>query len=299
MPFYIGSPVLLTFTLTDKNGQPVQAASTPPVCTVTLPDATTQTATVAFDSGQMEYTAVGPSTEGGHYSVTWVCTDATYPGGYTDSYDIAPEIEGSILSLAEARRALRITDDSEDDFITEFSRSVTDVVEWHVGPVLQQTIMEELRVGGLKVQLSKPPVLELVAWTSVPAALANATGFSVASANGGPMFPTMVYGVAYPLNQLYADPVKGLVSHTSGLPFYYGPFIWLYSAGRVVVSDSIRTGAKAILKHIYGLERGGQASQASQAAAGDEETTETPFGFAVPNRALEIMAAEMIPAAFA
>jgi hypothetical protein len=298
VPYYIGSPVLLTFTLTDKNGQPVQAASSPPVCTVTLPDETTATPAVLFDTGQIQYQAIGPSALGGHYLVSWECTDTTYPGGSTDSYDISPEIENSILSLTDARRALRITDDSEDDFIAEFSRSVTDVVEWHCGPVLQQTVVEELRVGGLNVQLSKPPVLSLTAWTSVPPQFSADTSRTVPTPPS-PMFPVMVYGVTYPLSQLYCDPEKGIVNHTSGLPFYYGPFLWQYQAGRVVVPESLRTGAKAILKHIYGLERGGQASQASLAAAGDEETTETPFGFAVPNRALEIMASQIIPAAFA
>lgn len=295
MTIYKGTPVPLTFTLTDVNGNAVQAASTPPVVTVTLPDLTTQTPAVTYAGNQ--YAATGPSSQAGHYLVAWSCTDATYPGGLTDSYNISAASELSILSFAEAKRTLRIavSDTTDDDFIREFSPAVTGVVEWYCGPVIQQAVTERLPAGGLTIQLSKTPVLGLTAWTTIPAALATA-GIAVPSP-ASPMFPTRVFGVSYPLSQLYADPVLGTVTHTSGLPFYYGEYIWSYQAGRVVIPDCILDGTRAILRHLYGMERGGGAGSGSMAA--DEETTMTPMGFAVPNRALEMMTPEKIPAAIA
>lgn len=301
---YEGTPVPLTFTLTDANGNPVQAASTPPVATVTLPDGTTQTPAVTFHSGPGNYTATGPSSQAGHHLVSWSCADATYPGGLTDSYDIRGLAETALLSMAEMRRTVRLaaTDTSEDDFLAEFGRSCTDITEWYCGPVIQRTVVEELRVGGLTVILSYPPVTGLIAWTTVPANFPAGSGRSVPSPPS-PMFPVMVFGVTYPLTNLYVSDIgmsglRGEVRHTSGLPFYYGPYLWQYTAGRPVIPECIRAGYKALLKHIYGMERGGAVASASL-GADDEETTETPFGYAVPNRALELMAPEALPGAIA
>ena len=295
MPYFQGQPVPLTFPLTDAAGNPVQAGATQPVLTVTQPDGTT--ATPAVTTG-IPYTAAGPSAQPGHHLVTWVCADATYPGAYTDSYDVAGLSETAILPFADAKRALRIaaSDTSEDDFIREFNEATSQIVEWYCGPVVQQPVTERLPAGGLAVQLSKPPVIGLTAWATIPAGLATA-GIAVPNPPS-PMFPTRVFGVSYPITQLYADPVLGVVTHTSGLPFYYGEYIWSYLAGRPVIPACITNGSKAILKHIFGMERGGSGGSASM-AADDEETTMTPMGFAVPNRALQMMTPEKLPAAIA
>jgi hypothetical protein len=299
VPIYQGEPVPLTYTNTDVNGNPVNPASTQPVCTVTLPDETTATPTVT-NTGPGQFTATYDTTETGRHQVTWICADATYPGAFADVFDVEPTASSNVLSFADAKNTLSIPASNAqwDDWIQHFNAAVTSWLEWYCGPIVQQTIQETLRVGGLVVQLSKPPVLELVEWTSVPTQLANDTGFSVASANSGPMFPVMVYGVAYPLNQLVVEPVKGWVRHTSGLPFYYGPFIWQYTAGRVQVPDSIMYAARTILRHLFAQFRGGAGGAVALGAA-DEETSETPFGFAIPNRVIEMLVNDQIPAAIA
>lgn len=298
MPFYQGQPVPLTFTLTDDDGNPVKAQATAPVLTVTAPDLTTSTPDVAYSNARNLYTATGPSAQAGHYLVAWTCSDATYPGGLADAYNITPLASASILSLADARRTLRLpaADTSEDDFIAEFNPVATEIVEWYCGPVIQRAVTERLPAGGLAIQLSQPPVIALTPWTTIPAGLAGA-GIAV-PAPPSPMFPTRVYGVSYPTEQLYADPVLGTVTHTSGLPFYYGEYIWSYQAGRPVITKDILYGARALLRHLYGLERGG-ASGSGSIAAGDEETTLTPMGYAIPNRVLEALSAQQLPAAIA
>jgi hypothetical protein len=124
----------------------------------------------------------------------------------------------------------------------------------------------------------------------VPAELA-ADGIAVPTPPS-PMFPVMVYGVTYPLTQLHCNGRKAEVRQTSGLPFYYGPYLWQYSAGRPIIPSCISYAARVALKHLFGVERGGAGGSASMAA--DEETTETPFGFAVPNRAIEMLAPEAL-----
>ena len=291
MPYYERDPVPLTFTLRDAGGNPVLAQSTQPVVTVTQPDQTT--ASPAVTTAGNRYTATGPSLQAGHYQVSWSCADVTSPGGFTDAYDVRPMTETSLLSFAECKRALRIDPDdaSEDDFIDEFARATTDIVEWWCGPVNVQPVTERLPAGGLAIQLSKPPVISLTAWTQVPAALAGA-GIAVPNPPS-PMFPTRVFGVSYPLTQLYADPQLGVVTHTSGLPFYYGEYIWSYTAGRPVTPECVQSGFRAILKHVFGMERGGRGSAALGTG---EATTLTPVGYAVPNRALQLMASERLSA---
>ena len=297
MPIYLGQPVPLAFTLTDANGNPVNAVATQPVVTVTLPDLTTATPTVS-NTGTGLYQAVFKTTEAGHHTVAWSCTDATYPGGYADEFDVWSLASTDVLSLLDAKGILSIapSNTTYDDLVQKVNTSITEWLEWYCGKIVPATVVETLRVGGLTVQLSQPPVTQLVAWTSVPPQFAADTS-RVVPTPPSPMFPVMVYGVTYPLSQLFVDPVRGWVRHTSGLPFYYGPYLWQYAAGFSTIPYGIRYAADVTLRHLYGLERGG----AGVAAAGgaDAETTETPFGFAVPNRAIEALAPHQLPAAIA
>ena len=297
MVYYVGAPVPLTFTLTDSSGNPVNAVSTQPVLTLTLPDQTTATPSVS-NPGTGIYTATYDTTLAGHYLVSWSCTDATYPGGSADEFDVWSLASNNVLSMADAKAILSIapSNTAYDDLVTKVNGSVTDWLEWYCGAIVPQTVQETIRVGGLVVQLSRRPVLDLVTWTSIPPGLAN-TPATTALANGGPMFPVMLYGVAYPLNELAFDPEKGWVRHNAGLPFYYGPYVWQYRAGYEVIPQTIRYAASVTLRHLYGLERGGAGVAAAGSA--DEETTMTPFGFAVPNRAIDALAPRQDPGVFA
>jgi hypothetical protein len=297
MPIYAGNPVPLTFTLTNAAGAPVNAVVTQPVVTVTLPDLTTSTPAVS-NTGPGVYTAAYSTTQAGHHTVAWACADATYPGGYADEFDVWSLTSSNVLSLSDAKGILGVSPSSTvfDDLVQKVNGSITAWLEWYCGAIVPQTVVERLRVGGLTVQLSRAPVNSLVAWASVPPQFAADTS-RVVPTPPSPMFPVMVYGVTYPLAQLYADVKTGIVQHTGGLPFYYGPYLWQYQAGYSLIPAGIRLAGSVVLRHLYGLERGGAGVAAAGAA--DEETTMTPFGFAVPNRAIEILAPFQMPAAMA
>ena len=100
------------------------------------------------------------------------------------------------------------------------------------------------------------------------------------------MLRTRVYGIEYPITQLYCDPRRGVVTHTSGLPFYYCPYMWQYQAGRQIIPAGIYEATKIILKHLFMVETTGTGTGTG---SGDEEATQTGFGFAVPNRAMELL----------
>jgi hypothetical protein len=297
VPIYQGQPVPLTFTLTTATGVLVDPSVTQPVLTITLPDTTTVLPAVTHVSTGL-FTATYNTTQAGRHTVAWTCADATHPGGYADEFDVWSLTSTNVLSFLDAKAILNIppANTTWDDLIQKVNASITEWLEWYCGAIVPKTIVEELKVGGLSVQLSWPPVNSLIAWTSVPPQFSADTS-RVVPAPPSPMFPVMVYGVTYPLSQLYADPEKGLVRHTSGLPFYYGPYLWQYSCGYAIVPYAIRYAADVTLRHLFGLERGGAGGAA--VAGADEMTTETPFGFAVPNRAIEALAPHQLPAAIA
>ena len=301
MPIYLGNPVPLTFTLANAAGAPVNAVATQPVVTVTLPDLTTSAPSVS-NTGPGVYTATFATTQAGHHTVSWVCADATYPGGDADEFDVWSLANTDVLSLLDAKAILSIaaSNTTYDDLVQKCNAPITGWLEWYCGAIVPQTVVESLRVGGMVVQLSRPPVNSLVAWTSVPSQFSADTS-RVVPTPPSPMFPVMVYGVTYPLSQLYADKKNGWVRHTSGLPFYYGPYLWQYSAGYSIIPDGIRYAAMVTLRHLFAIERGGAAAVAAGAAvaSADAETTMTPFGFAVPNRALESLAPFQNPGAIA
>ena len=282
-PWFVGSAVPLAWTNTDTQGNAQNAATV--TLTVTLPDGTTAAPTVA-NNGTGVYSAKYVTTQAGHHLALWVATDAAYPGAWADSFEVQALADPTIVSLAEAKDILQLGGTTEFDArLQGWNGSATEVIEYICGPVVQQTVVETLPARGLETHLSKPPVLGLAVWTQVPPELAN-LGITVSSPPS-PMLRTRVYGIEYPLTQLYCDPRRGVVTHTSGLPFYYCDYVWQYQAGRVVIPSGIYDAGKIILEHLYQVYRGGVGAQ--DVASGESVTTLPGFGFAIPNRALELL----------
>jgi hypothetical protein len=280
-PWYQGAQVPLSFQLTDTAGNVAEAALlSSVVLTVIAPDQTTSTPAVAWNADLATYTAAYTSSQFGHHIAVWTCTDATCPGAFTDTFEVQPATDRTIVSLAEAKQVLHLTDTTEfDSVIQGYNASITDWIDYVCGPVVPRTVVERLPSRGVMQVLSKPPVMKLVAWTTVPPGL---PGIAVPTPPS-PMFPTMQFGLPYPLDQLYADPKTGIVTHTSGLPFIYGSYLWQYQAGRPAIPAGIYKASQIALEHLYMVERGG-----ADAASG-EDVTVTGFGFAVPNRAVTLL----------
>jgi hypothetical protein len=292
-PWYVGVQVPLPFTLTDSTGaaQDASGGTGTVVATVTLPDGTTSTPAVTHvgAAGSGQYQALYTTTQAGHHIITWAVAGTT-PGSYTDSFEVQAATDPTIVSLAEAKEILKLSTAQYDLQVQGHNAACTDVIEYYCGPVVQRTIIEELPSHGTEMFLSKPPVLQLLAWTVLPAQF-SAQGITLPSPPS-PMLRTRLYGLEYPLTQLHVDNERGIVTHTGGLPFIYCAYAWQYSAGRVIIPAGIYEAAKVILKHLYAVERGGQAG-GTQAAYGESETTMTPLGFAIPNRAFEMMRPQM------
>jgi hypothetical protein len=287
-PWYQGTVVPLSWVNTDTADSPQDAASIGSVSvTITLPDGTTASPSPTVTrTGVGSYTAQYPTVQAGHHVILWRSTDGTYPGAYADTFEVQSAQDGTIVSLAEAKDILHLSGTTDQDArLQGFNGSATNVVEYMCGPVVRQTVTETLPSRGLETMLSKPPVIALVPWTQVPPELAG-LGITV-PVPASPMIRTRVYGIEYPANQLYVDPRRGVVTNTSGLPFYYCAYVWQYTAGRPVIPHAIYDATRIILEHLWQVKRGGTSAQ--DVAAGESTTVLPGFGFAIPNRAIELL----------
>lgn len=278
----------LAWTLTDDSGNPVNASVTP-VLTITLPDQTTATpAVTATGTGAYKPSAPYLPGQAGHYLWAWVAA-GTYPGAYADSFEVRPSPDPTIISLAEEREILKIPagDTAYDSEIRSFSQAVTEWVEYVAGPVVTQQVTEVVRAQGTVLILSKPPVR-----TDMGTTLPAANRRDGSTTNGlVSITPLLSYGFMYPLDQLLVDGPRGIVRHLAGLPFLYSgdpysQFSVTYWAGRKVIPWGVYEATKITLKHVWAVERGGQAQAAS---FGETQTVPTGFGFAVPVRAVQLL----------
>lgn len=284
-PWYQGAAVPLTWTSTDTTGSAFEGSTV--TLTVTAPDGTTSQPAVTHN-GNGSYSAAFTSTQAGHHLVAWTATASGLADAYCDSFEVQPAQDGTIVSLAEAKEILQLTGTTDSDAVLQgYNAAATNVVEYMCGPVVQQAVTETIPSRGTVACLSKPPVISLTPWTLVPPELA-ATGITVADPPS-PMLRTRLYGIEWPLEELYCDPRRGIVTHTSGLPFYYCAYVWQYQAGRAVIPAALYEAAKVILEHLYQVKRGGAGAQ--NIAAGESVTTLPGFGFAIPNRAMELLEA--------
>ena len=291
-PYDLGAPVPpgdLVFAVTDSGGNPADASVTP-VLTLTLPDGTTTTPAVTRVSlGTYQPAAAFVTTEAGHHLWAWTAT-GTYPGAYVDSFEVRPSPDPTITSLAEEREILKIPAGltEHDSVIRGYSQAVTEWIEYVVGPVVTQQVTETVRSQGDVLVLSKTPVR-----TDLGTALDPSNRRDGSTANGiVSIVPLLSYGFMYDLDQLLVDGDKGLVRHLAGLPFFYAgdpysQYLVTYWAGRKVIPWGIYEAHKITLKHVYAVERGGLSS--ASPSYGEQETTPTGFGFAVPTRAIELL----------
>lgn len=285
-------PADLALTITNVAGTAVNAALTP-VLTLTLPDQTTATPAVAnTTTGTYQPSAGYVGAQAGHFTYAWSFADN---GAYVavtpmvDSFEFRLAPDPTIISLAEAREILKRTDTTQDQIIRGYSQGITEWIEYTIGPVVTRQVTEIIRANGMVLTLPKMPVR-----TDLGTTLDTTNRRDGSTTNGlVSITPLLTYGFMYPISDLIVDGPSGIVRHVAGLPFLYSgdpysQFQAVWWAGRKVIPWGAYEAHKIALKHLYAVERGGL----SQAAAyGESEVVDTGFGFAVPNRAMELLTA--------
>ena len=272
MPYDLGAVVPLGTTVKDGSGSLANAGSM--ALSLGLPDGTTLSVSPVTPASTGTYTYDYPSVQAGRHTVRWVATGIN-AGAYTDTFDVREATPPTILSHADAKKHLNKTSTGDDDEIRAMNEAVTAAVEWYVGPVVVRTVVEDHNVTVAQaLALRQVPALEL---TSVTAVLSG--------------------GTSYDVDDLDLNGASGIVRRKDG-GLLYGPLRVTYPAGRRVVPAAITLGARIILQHMWRTQQG---PGRPQLGVGDFDVTEPipGLGYAVPNRALQILSPYQLPPAVA
>ncbi|MEU1559512.1 hypothetical protein ABZ504_03200 [Streptomyces mirabilis] len=253
----------MTATCTDAGGTATDAVGV--TLTIGLPDGTTATPVVTNPptaTGQYSYDYV--TTQAGRHSVRWVFT--TPACAHTDVLDVRDAAPPLLFSLASAKKKLDIPASStaDDDELREFVEATTQCVEHFTGPVVPRTVTEVTEGGTERMLLHTTPVLSVTSITGVEP-----------------------WQLEIPAAALDVDADTGVLRRNDWLVFWPGPYRVVYQAGRRSVSANVSLAGKLILQHLWRTNYG--ASRGLTGIGGDDSVQVPGLGYAIPNRAMELL----------
>lgn len=265
-----GNLVRLSSPVTDINGTLVD----PTTISVSVrdPNNTIATYTTATNppvvrAGVGDYYIDLTPTTVGHYLVVWQTT-GNGQAVATDEFDIAdPFGNQPLLTLDDVKAQLNITDTTSDVELQTYIDATVGIIEGLCGPVVGTTVTETIegtQRRGMLV-LGKAPV---VAVTSVSSAIAGNT-------------------TVYDSDTWLLDSAAGIL-RTNDYSVFSLPVTVTYTTGRSSVPAAMNLAARIILAHLWQTQYGGgdfQLLDEGQASG----VSSTP-GYAIPNRALELLA---------
>lgn len=263
----LGSVVQIAVDVRDAAGALTNPASA--TLTITLPDGTTATPAVGLPptaTGQLRVDYV--TGQPGRHSWRMVTTSPTT--AYTDVFNVAPAAPPAMMSLADAKKHLNIpaTTTTDDDELRGYLSAATLAVERARGEiVVRRTFTDDFQLSAPTAQilLTRVPV---VALTSVQAVDAATT---------------------WTVGNLDADAGSGVVTVKSGAAFS-GWLRVVYEAGYPVIPDGWLLAGEIILQHLWETQRG---TSVGVSFGGGEQATPFGMGFAIPNRALELLGPQL------
>lgn len=179
----------------------------------------------------------------------------------------------ALLTLDEAKRQLDIETSADDTELQVYVAALTDVIERHIGPVVYRAVTETIEGRGCTMCLSSIPATALVSVTPLGAS------------------------DALDVSDLDLDPATGVVRYLNGS---FSGAIWrvVYTAGRIPedgdVPPTIKLAAAILLQHLWRTQYG---SARGQGGADDYSVSEPipGFGYAVPNRVLQLLEPFKLP----
>ncbi len=255
----IGQPVRVSVQVRDAGGGLVDPT------TVTLTVRTPAGSNLTYDEPDTDGTGLyrqdvptSATATAGRYQYRWLTT-GDGAGVDAGSFDIYDPLAGSTLSLEDAKQHVNVpaATTTQDDEVAFWCAVVDAAIERHIGgPILTRAVTERVEPtgGGTTLLLRQLPVVNV---TSV----------------GG----TAVSG-------LDVDAESGIVHGSFGS----SAVSVVYAAGRgTAVPPAIAGAARIILGHLWQTQRGGVSRPS---VSGGETTVMPGLGYAVPNRALELLA---------
>lgn len=178
----------------------------------------------------------------------------------------------TLVTLAEAKRQLDIDGAANDTELQLYVDSLDSVIEGYVGVVEPRTVTDTITGGGPALCVLHPPLLSVT---------------SLAGGVGG--------AISYPVGTLTVNGPAGIVGRLDGSCFPAGPYTVTYQAGRTAVPPTIKLAALILLQHLWRTQYG--ASRVPVGGADDWSMNDPVpgFGYAVPNRVLQLLEPFKLP----
>lgn len=264
MPHDLGDSVALTFLTVNAAGTPANCDTV--TLTITKPDGTFVTPAVVNPPAVTgTYTATYLPDTAGRYLARWVAT-VTNPQAYTEAFDVREAAPPLLFSLSDAKNVLNIAGTANDAKLRDLIESVTAAVEYLVGSIVRRSVSERYEASGSDtLVLRSAPVLSLAT-----------------------IVPIMLGGLTYAVADVDIDSNTGIIQNRNGLGFY-GPLRITYVAGRMVVPAALRDAARMILKHLWAVQTGQMGLPRLNVGNDEGTTTIIGLGYALPNRAIQLL----------
>ncbi|ROP36284.1 hypothetical protein [Saccharothrix texasensis] len=261
MTYDLGDTARLRFEVRDAAGA-LAAPGGDVTCTITLPDDTTVTPDVTNASTGV-YTAEFLTEDVGRHLVRWVAT-GTNATADADILDVRPADRAWLISLADARKQLNLLSTTDDGELRDWMGATTFVVERHTQRAfVRRTRTETARGGRQGIPLIWGPIASI---TSMQPLLDTGTGYDPAD-----------------LTWTSSD----ILRLRSGASFAAGEYTVVYVAGdNTAIPEHVTAAGRIILGHLWETQRG-QTSLPSR--GGDEDYEAALIGYAIPNRAVELL----------
>ncbi|MFE7804016.1 hypothetical protein ACFU51_04980 [Streptomyces sp. NPDC057430] len=179
----------------------------------------------------------------------------------------------ALVTLDEAKAQLQLAGTTAyDDELTAYIDALTPVIERHTGPVENRTVTETVNAYGPLLALTQVPAVSLTSLT-----------------------PVHTGGRAIEAGEVALDGDAGVLRRLDGAPFAGGPWVAVYVAGRGSVHPTINLAARILLQHLWRTKWG--AARGNPGGGEDFDVNEPVpgFGYAVPNRVLQLLEAFKAP----
>lgn len=168
-----------------------------------------------------------------------------------------------ILDIAAAKKQLNITGDDFDDELQDYINAAIECVDYHCGPT-DPIEVTETRASSGAIVLQITPVLSITSINGQRYGAITTSDFRVTS---------------------------GVISPNYGISLSSDVYTVVYQAGREGVPATLRQAAKIILQHQWETMRG--ATRFGPMQGDDDATMVAGLGYAIPNRALQMMGPHM------
>lgn len=260
MPYDISDSVPIAWDVKDANGTLVTATTS--ALTITLPDGTTTAPSIPTPSPAGQYRVTYVPAVKGRY--VWRAVMTGPNAAYGDTFEVRDPASTALLSLADAKTQLKITNTASDDELRGYLESATEIVESYVGPIVPRSFTR--RVNMRYRQYIHLPHTNVTA----------ITGLTLVSDGSTPIA----------LTSLSVDPTTGIVSFkTPGGIFPYNDMDITYTVGQSYVKANWITAAGLIVQHLWQAKLGNLPSIQGD----DPGYVVTGAGHRVPYRAIALL----------